>query len=734
MLPLAVRKFAECSDFKVNYTQKTDSIRFARASPPRPAVRGVGGGVSRAVFRTGIIIIFNILFCLSSFYAQSARAYENAGDDAVEQKDFGAAIQQYGEALKKKTEDVDLVWKYAECARNLHSYPLAEKMYSQLSAGAFKRKKIPPLLGFRLGQVLKNQGKYAEAIAAFEQFISEKPAGVEPGFFDRARVEIESCRWAGRLPSPETAVEVVNAGKGINSAYSDFAPYLSGDTLYFSSYRFDKRGDRKVPRTKLTKVMYSVRNGRAREVSRGFPNTDTAHVAHTAMLGNGHFLFVNLCKNLNAADIRCELYLVIKDIRGRWTDPMRLPEPINLPGYTTTQPSVSYDPASEQLNLWFASDRPGGKGNLDIWYVPLDTNWFCPCNVPVSSRKPPRLPRFDQAVNLSAVNTPENDVTPFFHAPGRTLYFSSEGWRGLGGYDIFKSKLDSAGCSAPENAGPGLNSSYNDLYYVLRPEGKNGYLSSNRPGSQYLDEHNKACCNDIFIVRYPEPPKPEQPLAETPAPTPRVPIERPMIPVERLQEPDPVPTKLADFVGLPLYFDNDEPDKRTRRVKTEKTYVQTAQAYLERQAEYRERFTAGLAGPKRDASEELIDAFFENEVRRGYERLDQLCDMLLTRLQNGEPVEVVIKGFTSPRAESDYNVALGRRRISSVRNHFEEYAGGVLKPYLQSGQFKVSEASFGETTARAGISDDLRDERNSIYHPDAARERRVEIVEIRENR
>lgn len=682
-----------------------------------------------------IVLIFNILFCLSSLHAQSARAYENAGDDAVKQKDFGAAIQQYGEALKKKAEDAGLLWKYAECARNLHSYPLAEKMYRQLSGSSAKRKKTPPLLNYRLGQVLKNQGKYGEAIATFEQFIAEKPAGAESAFLDRARVEIESCRWAGQAPAPTPAVEVVNAGKGINSPYSDFAPYPSGDTLYFSSYRFDKRGDRKVPRTKLTKVMFSVRNGRAREVSRGFPNTDTAHVAHTAMLGNGHFLFVNLCKNLNASDIRCELYLVVKDIRGRWTDPMRLPEPVNLPGYTTTQPSVSWDPAAEQLNLWFASDRPGGKGNLDIWYVPLDTNWFCPCNVPVSSRKPPRLPRFEKAVNLPAVNTPENDVTPFFHTPDRTLYFSSEGWRGLGGYDIFKSKLDSTGFSAPENVGPGLNTSYNDLYYVLRPDGKNGYLSSNRPGSQYLDEQNKACCNDLFLVRYPEPPKPEQPpLAQTPAPTPRVPAERPMIPVERLQEPDPVPTKLADFVGLPLYFDNDEPDKRTRRIKTEKTYVQTAQAYLERQAEYRERFAAGLSGPKREASEEQIDDFFENEVRRGYERLDQLCDMLLTRLQNGEPVEVVIKGFTSPRAESDYNVALGRRRISSVRNHFEEYGGGALKPYLKSGQFKVSEASFGETTARAGISDDLRDERNSVYHPDAARERRVEIVEIRETR
>ncbi|MBK8966265.1 MAG: hypothetical protein IPM36_06220 [Lewinellaceae bacterium] len=103
----------------------------------------------------------------------------------------------------------------------------------------------------------------------------------------------------------------------------------------------------------------------------------------------------------------------------------------------------------------------------------------------------------------------------------------------------------------------------------------------------------------------------------------------------------------------------------------------------------------------------------------------------MQRLQSGEEVEVIIKGFTSPRAESDYNLALGRRRISSVRNYFEAYAGGVLKPFVEAGKLRISEASFGETTVRSGVSDNLADERNSVYHPDAARERRVELVEIR---
>lgn len=671
-----------------------------------------------------------LLGCVAGVSAQSARAYERAGDAAMQQKDYGAAFQQYATARSRKPDDIDLAWKYGECARALNAFPLAEKMYRQLAA-VRNPKRVNPLLSYRLGEVLKNQGKYTEAIGAFEQYLKSRPANAADPYADRARVEIEVCHWAAAQPSETADLEIKNAGKGINSPYSEFGPFISGDTLYFSSYRFDKRGDKNLPKQKLTKVMLAPGSGRAREAARGFPSTDTAHVAHTAFSPDGHFLFVTLCKNLNASDIRCALWLAVKDIRGRWGNPVCLPEPVNQSGFTTTQPFLAYDSLQEQLLLWFASDRPGGKGKLDIWYVPLDTIWFCPCNVPLSSSKPLRLPRFEQPLNLEAVNTPENDATPFYFAPTRTLYYSSEGGKGFGGYDIFSSREDSAGFAPPLNAGPGLNTSYNDLYFVLRPDGKSGFLSSNRPGSQYLDEANKACCNDLFSVRYPEPPAPEPPLAGA-APVPRTPIIRPMIPIERLQEPEP-PKQLADFVGLPLYFDNDEPDKRTRRSSTQKSYDETVQAYLARQVEYRARFAEGLDEARQEAAEDQIDQFFDNEVRRGYERLDQLCELLLSRLQNGEPAEVIIKGFTSPRAESDYNLALGRRRISSVRNYFETYGNGALAAFIQSGRLKISEASFGETTARAGISDNLRDERNSVYHPDAARERRVEIVEIREN-
>ena len=131
-----------------------------------------------------------------------------------------------------------------------------------------------------------------------------------------------------------------------------------------------------------------------------------------------------------------------------------------------------------------------------------------------------------------------------------------------------------------------------------------------------------------------------------------------------------------------------------------------------------------------ESAQQAITEFFQEEVRTGYEQLNQLCALLAQRLAAKDTVEVFIKGFTSPRAESDYNLNLGKRRISSVRNHLFEWSDGILAPYLNAGQLKVTEVSFGETTAKAGLSDDLKDERNSIYAPEAARERRVEIVEI----
>ena len=125
--------------------------------------------------------------------------------------------------------------------------------------------------------------------------------------------------------------------------------------------------------------------------------------------------------------------------------------------------------------------------------------------------------------------------------------------------------------------------------------------------------------------------------------------------------------------------------------------------------------------------------FFGGKLKFGADRLKLFSQILLTRLKAGDQVEIFVKGYTSPRAQSDYNLLLGKRRVSSLSNHFVTYEEGVFQPYLKKGQLIITEKSFGETTADEAVSDDLKDVRRSVFSIDAARERRVEIVEVKRN-
>lgn len=676
-----------------------------------------------------LVILLLSIFQLTTF-SQSLRAYERAGDSAFEKKDYGAAVQYYSDVLKRHEQDYSLWWKYAESARLYNAYPEAERSYKKI-IDSKKHKNRHPLAEYRLAEVKKSQGDYLTAIAYFEKFIA-KESTIEAQYLEKARSEIEVCQQAQVIAASPILVEMKHLGKEINSPWYEFAPSIVGDTLFYSSYRFDKRTDKGKNKRKLSKVMIAAKGGRGREPGRGFPATDTAHIAHTAFSPDGHYVFFTICKDLNANDKRCELWMTVIDRRKRWLPPVKLPEPINMAGYTTTQPNIAYDKEAQGPVLWFSSDRPGGKGKLDLWRVPLDTNFFCECNLPLPGKKIGRLPDFDAPTNVAELNTGENEVAPFFFSPEQKLYFSSDGLPGLGGFDIFYTEKGNDGFAAPKNAGPGLNTSYNDLYFILKKDGSGGYLSSNRPGAMYLDEKNKACCNDLFAFSVIKPevkPIPREPSEDTST-----------VPLIGFKSPNTVPTlpippivvepRLTDFTGLPLYFDNDEPDNRSRKTATKSTYYETVEAFLARQREYRDRFSANLKDQQADAAEQLVDNFFENEVRNGADRLNQLCELMLDRLHKGAELEVILKGYTSPRAKSDYNEKLAQRRISSVRNQFEAFNDGSLRPYLNDGKLKISELSFGETTAKSGISDKLSDERNSIYHPNAARERRVEIVEV----
>jgi tetratricopeptide (TPR) repeat protein len=626
--------------------------------------------------------------------AQSARAYEKAGDKAFAEKDYYTAFVHFQDAMTLKPEEIRLWFKYAEVARQFNAFETAADYYGQVAES--EEAPTLPLAAFWMGQMRKSLGNYNGAIAAFQQYLS---LGDTSGYYARwAKQELETCRWASDAQPPggvNTTIE--HPGKKINSPYSEFGAVEQGSTLYYSSYRYQYKDDSREPERKLAKVLSSEKMAKGRTLPRGF-NAAGKHTANTAFSADGSRIYFTLCDFVTSSDIRCDIYYREKDRRGRWEKKARkLEDFINKSGSTTTQPAIGFDSIEQKEVLYFVSDRPGGKGKLDLWYAFLEKD------------------KFSEPANLEAINTPENDITPFFDSGSQMLYFSSEGHPGFGGYDIFKIEKGSE-WGPVVNLGKPVNTSYHEIYYSPGSNESTAFLSSNRPGAYYLDPLNKACCYDIFKVIY-------EPVVQDTSEIPPVVTTEPPPPAE--------PTTLKDFLPLALYFGNDEPDKRTLRTTTKKSYEATYSKFIARKQEYQERYTKPLDEDEASDAALALEDFFESEVRRGYEHLNLFSQILLKRLEKGERVEIVIKGYTSPRAKSDYNDNLAKRRISSLRNHFDTYNSGVFEAYLKEGKLVISEAPFGETKADTTISDDLLDERNSIYSVGASKERRVEIVEVK---
>ena len=148
-----------------------------------------------------------------------------------------------------------------------------------------------------------------------------------------------------------------------------------------------------------------------------------------------------------------------------WSEPKPLPGKINRSDTWESQPSLS----SDGKLLFFASDRPGGYGGSDIWYATRksDGTWNDPVNMGPT------------------INTPRNERSPFLHTDSKTLYFSSNGHDGLGGQDIFYSKMDSKRrWSEPVNIGSPINTENDEVDFFVSLDGKTGYFSSNNYGDK----------------------------------------------------------------------------------------------------------------------------------------------------------------------------------------------------------------------------------------------------------
>ncbi|MCC7466294.1 MAG: hypothetical protein IT261_08500, partial [Saprospiraceae bacterium] len=424
------------------------------------------------------------------------RAKESAG-----KKNFYAAMKYYGFALKGEPLNVEALAGYGESAMEITSLDSAESAFRRLvDHGLSPSPDYFPKM--RLAEVLFRKGKYVaagdlyEAIATLPQ-TPPVPESVKKQAMDR----YDLCLWAmgagtdnPYIVKNDTCYLLDTANVNTNELYAEYAAGYVNNQLYFSAYRFDLKNDKVKPRRNTIKLLQA--DGADGPVGPNHPMTVSEtlfndpllqHTAHLSLNAAGNIAFYaagNYVKD--SADIRFELFRRRKLPDGNWGIPEKLTA-INHPRYTTTEPSIGTILGENQETLFFVSDRPGGKGGKDIWFSKVYGD------------------SLGQPQPLDALNTPGNDVTPFFHTASNTLFFSTDSLRTLGGFDVYKAKPGLNGTwDGPQHMGAPLNSSANDVFFVMGSDSKRGFFSSNRIGSANYSE--EGCCYDVyavdFIIRY----------------------------------------------------------------------------------------------------------------------------------------------------------------------------------------------------------------------------------------
>ena len=655
-----------------------------------------------------VFLFLVLLICgQTSISAQTLKAYLSAGDESMEKSRYAEAIEYYKKALEFETEDPTLSFKMAEACRQYKDYERAAAWYAKIVMG--DRENRYPMALFRYAEMKKYLGMYEESGRLYERYSAANPA--DTSYFGiKAKKEAADMKTAIEISNRKIETDVINAGSPVNTAYSDFGGSMMGDsTLYYSSLRFlyeqtGKPADSYYVSRILTTQPSKDKNKQPLPMSLLF-NDAATHNCNVGFSPDFRLLFFTRCDQSDNFDLLCEL-LFSKYENGKWGKPEKVSGGVNLEGFTATHPAVEARGA-DGYTLYFVSNRPGGEGKLDIWKSDFNADFA-----------------FSAPVNAgNVVNTFDDEMTPWFDTPNRILYFSSYGHAGMGGMDIFKSVAANGNFATPENMGPGYNTPVNDVYFTINQDGKSGTLSSNRIGSMYI--RSKTCCYDIYYHKTPEKDTTPVVIAEV---IPAVKDTTPVIEdVKVLSER----SYYDQFLPMEIYFDNDEPDKKSMAITTKKDYEGLYNNYLDKLPDYLKQYAGTLSGDEKDAAEKKVNVFFETKVTASWIQLNSFCGKLEKALKQGIKIEIEIRGRASPLAKSEYNVNLSKRRISSLSNFLYEYNAGVLDPSLKNGNLKVTEVAAGEMLAKEGVSDALSDKRNSIYNPDAAVERRIELINIK---
>lgn len=372
-------------------------------------------------------------------------------------RDWYKAISAFEQAVVLEPAFAEAYFQLGVACVVVQEYEKAVKALGQAEAlkpGGFGG------MGYQMGQAYFYTGQYAKAIPQYQAYLDEGRGG--PTFIKTAELNLGHAIFAAEAIQQPVPFDPLNLGPEINTADDEVTPVLSADgqfLLFLRSKADTSKSNQLRPVYNREDFYYSnLQEGKWLKAKNLGPPINTDLNEGTPSLSqDGRTIYFTAC-NREGSLGGCDLY--ISNWSGNaWSEPVNLGEGINSDAWES-HPCLSHD----GQRLYFASNRPGGRGGRDIWYATLQNGVW------------------SNARNLGEViNTPGNDDLPFIHADGRSLYFASDFHPGFGKRDIFVSHKDIQNrWSTPQNLGYPINGPGDDGYIFIDTKGSRAYINSEK--------------------------------------------------------------------------------------------------------------------------------------------------------------------------------------------------------------------------------------------------------------
>ncbi len=378
-----------------------------------------------------------------------------------DQKDFQKAVRILDRATQ---EDSLFVEAYILKGDIMSEQQKPREAIIQYKKGIHANPDFSPALYFIVANVELMIGLYSDARNDYNKFLSypDQPKDKQ----EKANRNIKSCDFGINSMAHPVPFKPVNLGDSVNSPYDDYMNAITADDqeLFLT---------RKLPRThpggsestEFNEDFFkSIRTDSVwrKAVNLGPPINTEENEGALCISPDGKYIFFAACNRPDGYG-SCDLYWSRKtgDV---WSTPENMGPVVNSSAWDS-QPSFS----SDGKTLYFASKREGGKGSSDIWKTELQTDesWSVPVNLGDS------------------INTKYEEMAPFIHPDNRTLYFASRGHQGMGGFDLFVSRMDANGnWTTPVDLAYPINTYADEINLVVNAKGDVAYISSDKLGGK----------------------------------------------------------------------------------------------------------------------------------------------------------------------------------------------------------------------------------------------------------